>query len=51
LQYGSITFLSFHRIIRPSNRCDPLRTMVIIYIYMLLKYHYYLFKLYAIRWS
>ena len=28
LQYSSITFLAFHRIVRPSNRCDPLRTMM-----------------------
>lgn len=28
LQFASITFLTFHRSIRPSNRCDPLRTML-----------------------
>lgn len=28
LQYSSITFLAFHRTVRPSNRCDPLRTMM-----------------------
>lgn len=27
LQFGAITFYSFHRCIRPANRCDPLRTM------------------------
>lgn len=28
LQFASITFLTFHRSLRPSNRCDPLRTML-----------------------
>jgi len=28
LQFASITFLLLHRIIRPANRCDPLRTML-----------------------
>jgi len=28
LQFASITFLTFHRSVRPSNRCDPLRTML-----------------------
>lgn len=28
LRLASITLLSFHRIIRPSNRCDPFRTMM-----------------------
>lgn len=27
LQFGAITFYSFHRCVRPANRCDPLRTM------------------------
>ena len=36
LQYGSITFLSFHRILRPSNRLDPLRTMVCIFIHIII---------------
>ena len=28
LQFVSITFLVFHQIIRPANRCDPLRSML-----------------------
>jgi hypothetical protein len=28
LRFTSITLLSFHRILRPSNRADPLRTML-----------------------
>jgi hypothetical protein len=28
MRFASITLLAFHRIIRPANRCDPMRTML-----------------------
>lgn len=28
MQFASVTLLTFHRIIRPANRCDPMRTVL-----------------------
>lgn len=32
LSFASITFYSFHRIIRPANRLDPLRTLLEVFL-------------------